>query len=71
MGDLVCNVCGKTIVQENGIPREDFLEITKAWGYFSKKDGETHKILVCESCYEAWVAQFKKKVEIVDTKELI
>lgn len=36
---LVCNSCGRQQRQEQGIPVEEFLDVTKTWGYFSRKDG--------------------------------
>ena len=35
---LVCNGCGRTLLQKNGIYREDFADLRKKWGYFSRKD---------------------------------
>ena len=49
---IVCNLCGKNIRVENDIPREDFVEINKSWGYFSKKDGKNWKIVLCEKCMD-------------------
>lgn len=55
---IICNQCGKEICQE-GEDRCDFLEIEKRWGYFSnKKDGQIHRIALCESCYEQWISGF-------------
>ena len=31
--ELVCNQCQKKILVENGIPKEDFFEGKKQWGY--------------------------------------
>lgn len=53
-----CNCCGKNITPENGIFKEDMLEIEKDWGYFSDKDGQKHRIIICESCYDKWVSGF-------------
>ena len=36
---VTCNQCGRGIVKQNGILREDVCCIQKKWGYFSKKDG--------------------------------
>ena len=47
-----CNMCGKRIKEEAGILKEDYLVIEKKWGYFSEKDGEIHKIRLCEECYD-------------------
>ncbi len=59
MDQKQCNVCGKVIKTEQGIRKEDVLEITKDWGYFSRKDMERHKFLICEDCYDAWILGFK------------
>ena len=55
---LKCNCCGKKIKTEREIQKEDVLEIRKDWGYFSGKDGERHCFLVCEACYDKWIADF-------------
>lgn len=34
---VTCNQCGRVIVKQNGILREDVCCIQKKWGYFSKK----------------------------------
>lgn len=36
---VICNKCGKKLVEENEILKEDYIRIKKEWGYFSKKDG--------------------------------
>lgn len=33
--------------------KEDYFELDHSWGYSSKKDGETHKAVLCEDCYDA------------------
>ncbi len=53
-----CNCCGKIIKAEQGIQKEDALEIVKDWGYFSGKDLERHRILICETCYDKWISGF-------------
>ena len=47
-----CNMCGKELSVRNDILMEDAIIISKKWGYFSKKDGETHRICICEDCYD-------------------
>lgn len=71
MNGLKCNVCGKEIYSENGVIKEDFVEIRKNWGYFSKKDGETHRFIICEGCYDKRISLLKIPVEITETKELL
>ena len=53
-----CNMCGKEI-KESGRSREDSVLIQKKWGYFSNKDGEQHRIVLCESCYDLWIKSLK------------
>lgn len=59
-----CNSCGKMIVFENGIMKEDAFEAKKEWGYFSKRDLEVHHFNLCEDCYEQITAQFKIPVRV-------
>ena len=35
---IICNKCGKEIKVIRGVAQEDYLEVTKRWGYFSNKD---------------------------------
>lgn len=58
MEKVQCNICGKEFTIENGLYKEDFLTITKEWGYFSKKDIEKHSFRICETCYDEWTAAF-------------
>lgn len=69
--NIICNACGKKIIFENEIPREDFVTVNKNWGYFSKKDGKTYRYNICEDCVDRYVASFVKPVEIIDTTELL
>lgn len=66
-----CNNCGKIISFEGNNVMEDALEVTKSWGYFSKKDGEIHKFDLCENCYDQIVSKFKIKVEKINNSELL
>ena len=56
---LICNQCGREFLQENGVCREDFVRITKKWGYFSGKDLQKHSLILCEACYDRWVQGMK------------
>lgn len=67
----VCSCCGRRIPVYPSLEAQDYLEITKQWGYFSQKDGETHHFYICESCYDAWIASFAGKVEISEETELL
>lgn len=68
---MKCNICGKEILFNNGIPKEDFLYIKKDWGYFSKKDGETHEIIFCEDCYDHLNENLPISAIISQTKEFL
>lgn len=68
---IQCNVCGKEIQIENDILKEDIFEVTKEWGYFSKKDLEVHKFNICEECYDKIISQFKIPILIKNKKEAI
>lgn len=68
---ICCNVCGKNIVVEHGIVKEDLFEAAKEWGYFSKYDLEVHKFNICEECYDAMIASFKIPIQIVRKKEVL
>lgn len=68
---IFCNVCGKKIVMEQGIMKEDVFEASKEWGYFSKKDLEVHKFNICEDCYEQMISTFKIPIEVVRKKEVL
>ena len=66
-----CNICGKIIKEEQGILKEDVLEVTKNWGYFSEKDMEQHKFLICEACYDKWISGFKIPPAVTDCTEAL
>ena len=62
----VCHCCGHDLGQR------EFVHIEKIWGYFSNnKDGQKHKIRLCEECYDAWVRRFKYPPDIEEITELI
>lgn len=70
---IFCNMCGKEIKHDikNGNITQGIAEISVEWGYFSNKDGEIHKIILCEECYDKWIKNFKKPVDIWEKKELL
>lgn len=62
----MCHCCGNVIGQN------DYICIEKSWGYFSNnKDGQKHTIRLCESCYDAWIQNFKYSPDIEDVTELV
>jgi len=59
LSDVRCNVCGRSIMKDASGYFEDHVAISKAWGYHSPYDGETHVIDICIECYQNWTAQFE------------
>lgn len=68
---LFCNKCGKQILTKNGIRREDYLMITKSWGYFSGKDGRRDSFCLCEACYDEITAGFVLPVSTEELTEFV
>lgn len=68
---MKCNMCGKEILMENDLPKEDYVYIRKDWGYFSQKDGETHEIILCEKCYDSFCGALPVPASVSDTRELL
>lgn len=66
-----CNVCGKQLIYENGIIKEGAIDETVDWGYFSSKDLEIHKFIICEECYGDLVKNFKIPVTITNKNEVL
>ena len=66
-----CNCCGKEIKTEQGIQKEDVLDVSKEWGYFSGKDMEHHRFSVCEACYDNWVSGFKIPPKVEERTEAL
>ena len=56
---IICNKGGKEIKVIRGVAQEDYLEVTKRWGYFSNKDTQEDCFDLCEDCYDELVASFK------------
>ena len=68
---IVCNSCGKAVEIKDGLLKEEFCEIIKEWGYFSKKDMEVHKFNLCEECYDKMVTGLAIPVEAEEVKEML
>ena len=68
---LFCNKCGKQILIEHGIAREDYVTVTKSWGYFSGKDGSRETFCLCETCYDEMTAAFVLPVSQEELTELV
>ena len=61
---IICNKCGKQLIEKNELLEADILSVDKRWGYFSDKDNEVHKFDLCEECYDEFVGTFQIPVEI-------
>lgn len=66
---VVCNQCGKTLKVEKGILKEGLFEGKQTFGYFSRRDGITHKFDLCECCYNQLITGFSIPVEKSKEKE--
>lgn len=67
---MVCNGCGKEILMENSIVKEDYFAATHSFGYFSKTDGTQVSFLLCEDCFRAMLKQFKIPAKEIEKTEL-
>ncbi len=67
---VICARCGKQIPTD-GIHREDYAELVKKWGYFSNKDGQKHRLILCERCYDEITAPFADRIEQEEETELL
>ena len=68
---VVCNQCGREIKTEKEIIKEGICSVEMDWGYFSDKDGESHKFDLCEKCYDFLMRNFLIPVEISRRTELL
>ena len=53
--DIVCDICGKSCsdpVCAQDVAMAEFATLEAMWGYCSKKDGESYKCEMCESCFD-------------------
>ena len=48
---IFCNKCGAQI-------EGDYLAVNKEWGYFSDKDTEIRRFVLCEKCYDEIIKTF-------------
>ena len=66
-----CNQCGQDIQVFDGDSTQDYLQIRKKWGYFSKKDGTKHAFCLCETCYDKLIGTFVIPVQVSDVSEYL
>ncbi len=68
---VYCNCCGRQMKVQDGILMEGVAPVQIDWGYFSDRDGETHRFDLCECCYKKIIQNFSVPVEVVIRKELL
>mgnify|MGYP001027879034 CR=1 FL=1 len=71
LAKVVCNACGKELLVENGILKEECVHVEHDFGFFGSKDGESHSFDLCEACYEKLTAGFLVPVSKWERKELL
>lgn len=67
----VCNCCGKNLLVENGLLKEECVHVEHDFGFFGKKDGMSHKFDLCEECYRRITEAFSIPVEEWERTELL
>lgn len=67
----ICNMCGRKLNEKIGANREECVRIIKDWGYFSKKDLQTHEIILCEQCYDELIKKFVVPIKVIDRNEVL
>ena len=68
---VVCNACRKELLVENGILKEECIQVEHNFGFFGSRDGECDRFDLCEDCYRKIVANFSIPVEKWERKELL
>lgn len=68
---VVCNACGKILLVENGILKEECIHVEHDFGFFGTRDGESDSFDLCEACYEKLIAQFAVPVDKKERVELL
>jgi hypothetical protein len=59
LADVRCNQCGRALRKDEAGYFEDYLSVSKKWGYHSPMDGDLHEIDLCIDCYTKWVQGFQ------------
>ena len=68
---FVCNCCGEQIAAVDESDRAAFLDVRKAWGYFSKWDGCIHHFHICGKCYEKMIQSWLYPPDVAEQTELM
>ena len=66
---VVCNACGKKLLVENGILKEECIHVKH--DFFGARDGESDSFDLCEACYEKLIADFAVPVDKKERVELL
>ena len=59
VADVKCNACGSAVGKNVCGYMQDYVSLSKEWGYHSPFDGEAHAIDLCVDCYQGWIGKFK------------
>ena len=68
---VICNCCEKKLFVENGLLKDAIYEGRQTFGYFSERDGMTHRFDLCEECYNEWIGKFRIPVTETENTEMI
>lgn len=52
-----CNVCGNVRFADTEFDQSEHMKISVSWGYESMYDGEKHKLVLCDKCYDTHIKQ--------------
>lgn len=69
--EVYCNCCGKKLLVENGFLKEECIHVEHDFGFFGTKDGLSHKLDLCEDCYEKMTAGFSIPPQEWERKEML
>ncbi|CAE6934469.1 hypothetical protein ACOMICROBIO_NCLOACGD_03585 [Vibrio sp. B1ASS3] len=72
MNDIVRSVVLAAMVDSNGVQLEEASELTANWGFWSKMDGITHHLDMCESCFQVALSalkEYRRSVVIFDDNQ--
>jgi len=59
LDEIRCNHCGRQLKRNHFGYFEDYLSVSKTWGYGPPVDGETHAFDLCYDCYTHIIASFQ------------
>ena len=63
VADVKCNACGREVGKNACGYMQDYVSLSKEWGYHSPFDVEAHAIDLCVDCYRAWIGNFEIQPE--------